>query len=137
VVVLPDDDRTNYPFDAGLLSEGLNINACSLSQLERFGQAFPGKEIGLRFNPGMGSGGTTSTNVGGPSSSFGIWFESLPEVKALVGASPDCLLIVCQCTRTHSLGRHHVHQRGRTLVLLRNLIRVCPRGQSIGRLVDA
>jgi len=47
-------------------------------------QAFPGKDIGLRFNPGMGSGGTKSTNVGGPSSSFGIWFESLPEVKALV-----------------------------------------------------
>lgn len=40
--------------------------------------------MGLRVNPGTGSGGfsksTTSfskTNVGGPSSSFGIWFEFL------------------------------------------------------------
>ena len=60
------------------------MNACSLSQLEAFGEAFPGGEIGLRFNPGLGSGGTGKTNVGGPSSSFGIWHELLPEAKALV-----------------------------------------------------
>jgi diaminopimelate decarboxylase len=67
-----------------LVKEGLKVNACSLSQLESFGKAFPGGEIGLRFNPGLGSGGTGKTNVGGPSSSFGIWHELLPEAKALV-----------------------------------------------------
>jgi len=36
----------------------------------------------VRFNPGLGSGGTGKTNVGGPSSSFGIWHELLPEVLA-------------------------------------------------------
>jgi diaminopimelate decarboxylase len=41
-------------------------------------------QIGLRFNPGLGSGGTGKTNVGGPSSSFGIWHELLDEVKAVV-----------------------------------------------------
>jgi len=71
-------------FFAELVQQGLKINACSLSQLETFGKAFPGGEIGLRFNPGLGSGGGTKTNVGGPNSSFGIWHESLPEVKALV-----------------------------------------------------
>jgi diaminopimelate decarboxylase len=54
----------------------------SVSQLERFGKAFEGtgQKVGLRINPGVGSGGfsksTTAfskTNVGGPSSAFGIW----------------------------------------------------------------
>ena len=39
----------------------------------------PGTEVGLRFNPGLGSGGTSKTNVGGPSSSFGIWHEHAEE----------------------------------------------------------
>ena len=64
--------------------EGLNVNACSLSQLEAFGKEFPGAEIGLRFNPGLGSGGTGKTNVGGPSSSFGIWHELLPKAGMVV-----------------------------------------------------
>ena len=69
---------------AELYEAGIEINACSLSQLERFGQAFPGREIGLRFNPGAGSGGNNRTNVGGPASSFGIWHEWIDEVKDLV-----------------------------------------------------
>jgi len=65
-----------------LVKLGIKVNACSVSQLERFGQAFEGtgQKVGIRVNPGVGSGGfsasTTAfskTNVGGPSSSFGIW----------------------------------------------------------------
>jgi len=63
---------------------GIHFNACSLSQLETFGTLFPGKEIGVRFNPGVGSGGTSKTNVGGPSSSFGIWHEFIPQVREIV-----------------------------------------------------
>ena len=58
---------------AELLGLGIEINACSLDQLERIGRARPGHTVGLRFNPGRGSGGTGKTNVGGPDSSFGIW----------------------------------------------------------------
>lgn len=56
----------------------------SISQLERFGQAFANtsQKVGIRINPGVGSGGFSSsatgfskTNVGGPASSFGIWHE--------------------------------------------------------------
>jgi diaminopimelate decarboxylase len=72
------DDFADY------YEKGVSINACSLRQIERFGEAFPGRELGLRFNPGVGSGGTQKTNVGGPSSSFGIWHGKLDEVKALV-----------------------------------------------------
>jgi diaminopimelate decarboxylase len=69
---------------ADLVDMGVKLNACSISQLERFGQHYKGTgaKVGIRVNPGVGSGGFSSsttqfskTNVGGPSSSFGIWHE--------------------------------------------------------------
>jgi diaminopimelate decarboxylase len=73
------------PADLGdLLDAGLRFNACSLAQLERFGQLKPGGQVGIRINPGAGSGGNNRTNVGGPSSSFGIWHEWIPQVKELL-----------------------------------------------------
>lgn len=65
----------------------------SVSQLERIGKAFPNtsQKVGIRINPGVGSGGFSSsttgfskTNVGGPSSSFGIWHELVTD-----GTVPD------------------------------------------------
>jgi len=70
-----------------LLELGIKYNACSLRQLEAYGKAkrgARGDQLGVRFNPGLGSGGTGKTNVGGPASSFGIWHELLPEVKEIV-----------------------------------------------------
>ena len=66
-----------------LVEKGISVNACSLRQLDLYGQAFPGQAVGLRFNPGLGSGGTNRTNVGGPASSFGIWHEHLDQAQAL------------------------------------------------------
>jgi len=66
-----------------LVESGIHFNACSLSQLETFGALFPGREVGVRFNPGVGSGGSSKTNVGGPSASFGIWHESIPAVREI------------------------------------------------------
>src|SRR5215468_5627435 len=63
-------------------ARGVLFNACSLHQLELFGRAAPGGELAVRMNPGLGSGSTKRTNTGGPSSSFGIWHEYLPEVQA-------------------------------------------------------
>ena len=65
-----------------LVKEGVLFNACSLSQLEAYGNLFPGSEVSIRVNPGLGSGGTKRTNTGGPASSFGIWHELLPSVIA-------------------------------------------------------
>ena len=74
-----------FPADfAELYTAGIEINACSLDQLERFGQACPNSTIGLRFNPGAGSGGNNRTNVGGPASSFGIWHEWIDQVQEIV-----------------------------------------------------
>lgn len=67
-----------------LMELGISVNLCSIGQIERFGQLMPGGKIGLRINPGLGSGGTQRTNVGGPASSFGIWHEQLDAVKEVV-----------------------------------------------------
>jgi len=73
---------------ADLVDMGVKLNACSISQLERFGSHYAntGQKVGIRVNPGVGSGGfsksTTGfskTNVGGPSSSFGIWHEYMTD----------------------------------------------------------
>ena len=67
----------------------------SISQLERFGKHYEGKgkHVGVRVNPGIGSGGFSAsttgfskTNVGGPSSSFGIWHTLVEDgtVSAIV-----------------------------------------------------
>lgn len=61
----------------------VRFNACSLHQLEQFGKHFPGREVSIRINPGVGSGGNRQTNVGGASSSFGIWHEHVDEVPAI------------------------------------------------------
>jgi diaminopimelate decarboxylase len=62
---------------------GVLYNACSLFQLERFGRAFPGREVTIRVNPGQGSGATHRVNTGGPTSSFGIGHEYLDDAKAM------------------------------------------------------
>lgn len=71
------------PDIAELLALGIEVNACSLHQLERLGAVASGRSVGLRFNPGRGSGGTGKTNVGGSDSSFGIWHEWAGEAAAI------------------------------------------------------
>ncbi len=63
-----------------LVEQGVLYNACSLQQLKVYGEMFPGTEISVRINPGLGSGSSNRTNVGGPSASFGIWHEYLHRV---------------------------------------------------------
>ncbi len=73
------------PSDLGeLLDAGIEINATSLNQIRVIGGLRPGRRIGLRFNPGKGTGGTNRTNVGGPASSFGIWNAYAGEAAALL-----------------------------------------------------
>ena len=67
----------------GLVQLGVLYNACSLFQLERFGRAFPGRDVTIRVNPGQGSGASHRVNTGGPTSSFGIWHEYLDDAKAM------------------------------------------------------
>jgi diaminopimelate decarboxylase len=66
-----------------IVARGVRYTACSLHQLESFGKTFPGGDVCVRMNPGLGSGSTNRTNTGGPGSSFGIWHEYLGEVLAI------------------------------------------------------
>ncbi len=68
-----------------LVARGLGYNACSLHQLRAYGELGLSSEVSVRINPGLGSGGTNRTNTGGPSSSFGIWYEQIPEVLRVAG----------------------------------------------------
>jgi diaminopimelate decarboxylase len=68
---------------AEFVAHGVLYNACSLHQLDRFGRAFPGRDVTIRVNPGLGSGSTNRTNTGGPASSFGIWHTYLDEAKTI------------------------------------------------------
>lgn len=70
-------------FDA-YVERGMEFNACSLRQLELYGQRFPGREVSLRVNPGEGTGFINRLTSGGPKSSFGIWCEYLGEAQALL-----------------------------------------------------
>ncbi len=72
---LPD----NLP---ALVERGVLFNACSVAQIHAFGTRFPGRQLSLRVNPGLGSGHNNRTNVGGPAASFGIWHEHLDEALA-------------------------------------------------------
>ncbi|MCF7832971.1 MAG: diaminopimelate decarboxylase [Candidatus Marinimicrobia bacterium] len=66
-----------------LVGKGVLFNACSLRQLEAYGKLFPGHRVCVRINPGIGSGHANRVNVGGPSSSFGIWYEYFDKIKSL------------------------------------------------------
>ncbi|MEQ9825402.1 MAG: diaminopimelate decarboxylase [Puniceicoccaceae bacterium] len=70
------------PLDfADLVKQGVEVNCCSLDQLERFAQAFPGGDVGIRLNPGKGSGLNNRLSTGGLAASFGIWHEHIPQIR--------------------------------------------------------
>ncbi len=66
-----------------LIDAGIQYNATSQHQLEQYGIQFSGTSVGVRINPGIGSGFSRKANVGGPTSSFGIWHEQIDAVKGL------------------------------------------------------
>jgi len=63
-----------------LLRQGIAVNASSFGQLKLLLQRYhmlSGRKIGLRINPGIGSGGHAKTTVGGKYAGFGIWYEDM------------------------------------------------------------
>jgi diaminopimelate decarboxylase len=66
-----------------LAEAGIRFVATSSRQLETWGRSLPGTSLAVRFNPGVGSGGTNRTNVGGPHASFGVWHEQLGDIKKI------------------------------------------------------
>ena len=99
------------PRSTKIINDGVSFNACSNRQLKwfsifipnlsklninfnysskskknnfRFGENFHGGSVGLRLNPGKGTGETVKTIVAGKDSAFGIWHEDLDEVKEMI-----------------------------------------------------
>lgn len=63
-----------------LLEQNVQFTATSLHQLELFiNSAKRNNKVGLRVNPGTGSGINNRLTTGGPNSSFGLWYEYLPQ----------------------------------------------------------
>lgn len=80
-----------------LIDLGVRVFATSLEQLKRIGESRPGATVGIRFNPGLGSGGTSRTNVGGPGSAFGLWHEQADDAHAILQAHQ----LTCNAIHTH------------------------------------
>lgn len=67
-----------------VVSEGVLCNIGSLDELEVFGANFPGSEVSLRFNPGIGDGESKGTVTGGKESKFGIIRENFEKVNNIL-----------------------------------------------------
>lgn len=65
-----------------LMQLGVLYNSTSLAQLQLFADLFSGDAwpLSVRINPGLGSGHSNRTNTAGPSASFGIWRDYIPQV---------------------------------------------------------
>lgn len=69
---------------AELVQAGILFDACSLQQIQQYGQLFPNSEISIRINPGFGSGLVGKLTSGGVNSSFGIWHEDTAKAAQLI-----------------------------------------------------
>ena len=58
-------------------------NLGSISELKRFGDMFPGAEVSIRFNPGIGAGEFKDVVTGGSKSKFGVLESELKDVKRI------------------------------------------------------
>ncbi len=92
-----------------LADRGVLLNACSIEQLMTIGGMFPGRSVTVRVNPGLGSGHSKRTNVGGPSASFGIWHEHLD--RALATAADHGLRVTSMHTHIGSGSDPEVWER--------------------------
>ncbi len=73
---LPDDMQA-------LVNSGVHFVATSLHQLEAYGKAAAGSSVGIRLNPGKGSGMNNRLNTAGVNAGFGIWHEYITDIQAL------------------------------------------------------
>ena len=66
-------------------STGVLMNIDSLSRLEKFGRAFPGSPVCLRFNPDVVDGEYDKIKTGGDLTKFGILLEDAPKASRIAG----------------------------------------------------
>ena len=62
---------------------GVTLNLGSLSELARYAELFPGKDIAIRICPEVGAGEFAQVTTGGMDSKFGLPLGDLPEARRL------------------------------------------------------
>jgi diaminopimelate decarboxylase len=62
---------------------GVLMNIGSLSRLEKYGRAYPGTGVCLRFNPDVVAGAHEYVKTGGELTKFGILLQEVPAVKKI------------------------------------------------------
>ncbi|HKK07809.1 MAG TPA: diaminopimelate decarboxylase, partial [Gemmatimonadota bacterium] len=70
--VFPTDEELE-----AVLARGTGINADAMHDVERIARMAPGRELGLRINPGVGAGHHEHVVTGGPAAKFGIPAERI------------------------------------------------------------
>ena len=85
-------DRSKIIFTANNLTDAevdevqaLNVlfNIGSLSRLEKYGKAYPGSRVCVRFNPDVVDGDSANTATGGDLAKFGILMQDVDKVVAI------------------------------------------------------
>ncbi len=66
------------------LEHNIPINIESLTLLEKYGEKYPGTEVSVRINPGVGSGHHAHCITGGPQSKFGVYHDRLKTIQEIV-----------------------------------------------------
>lgn len=66
-----------------IVKMGVFFTATSLHQLEQYCKIAPNSNVGVRLNPGIGSGANNRVTTGGVAASFGIWHEYIPKIIAI------------------------------------------------------
>lgn len=66
------------------VNEGIMVSIDSLSQLERFGQLFPGHEICVRVNSGIGAGHSDKVITGGKKTKFAVYPELFTQMNEIL-----------------------------------------------------
>ena len=68
---------------ADVIGRGIRVHLDSLGQVEEVGKRFPGTDISVRLNQGIGAGHHEHVITGGPDSKFGIDLAHLPQLLKL------------------------------------------------------
>ncbi|MDD3118675.1 MAG: diaminopimelate decarboxylase [Victivallales bacterium] len=68
---------------AAVHQSGVLMNIGELSRLEKFGRAFPGSRVCIRFNPDVRDGDSAKTMTGGDLTKFGILLQEADHVRDL------------------------------------------------------
>ncbi len=81
-ILFTENNATDQEIDF-VQNLGVLTNVGSLSRLEKFGQAYPGNRVSVRFNPNIGIASHETNITGGPDSKFGISFRGVDRVKEI------------------------------------------------------